>query len=102
MSGNKRKKLCNYLESHRCCGEKQRRVWKAGERSVCNFKYEIRKGLTEQVMVKQSMEVAQRPMWYLGEVHFKQRGKQLPSPLGTEMFKVINETGTRMRITSLS
>lgn len=37
----------------------------------------------------------ERAMWYLGEVHSKQRGKQLPSPLGTEMFKVINETGNK-------
>lgn len=34
-------------------------------------------------------------MWYLGEVHSKQRGKQLPSPLGTEMLKIMNETGKK-------
>ena len=34
-------------------------------------------------------------MRYLGEVHSKQRGKQLPSPLGTEMFKIIYEMGNK-------
>lgn len=62
VSGNKRKKSCNYLESHRYCGEKNREEFgRLEERSVCNFKYEIRKGLTEQVTVKQSVEVVREP-----------------------------------------
>ena len=41
VPGNKRKKLCNYLESHRCCGEKTEKSledWKKGQFATLNMR----------------------------------------------------------------
>ena len=67
--------------------------WRRGLFATLNT--EIRKGLIEQVMAEQRLGAKRGPCGCLGEEHSKQRGQQLPSPLGTEMLKIISETGAR-------
>lgn len=67
--------------------------WRRGPFATLNT--EIRKGLTEQLMAEQHLGAMREPCGYLREEHSKQRGQQLPSPLATEMLKIISETGVR-------
>lgn len=67
--------------------------WRRGPFVTLNT--ETRKGLTEQVMAEQRLRAMRKSCGYLEEEHSKQRGQQLPSPLATEMLKIISETGAR-------
>lgn len=67
--------------------------WRGGQ--FATLSRVIREGLIEQVMAKRSLEGDERALCISWEEHSKQRGWQLPSPLGIVMLKNTKEVGVK-------